>query len=51
MQPKWIALGLFVAGLCFILALGLPNLSMSRSGWRPASYQRGQAIPRRPRPT
>jgi hypothetical protein len=26
MLPKWIALGLFVAGLCLIIAAGLPQL-------------------------
>jgi hypothetical protein len=26
MLPKWIALGLFVAGLCLILGAGLPQL-------------------------
>jgi hypothetical protein len=26
MQPKWIALGLFVAGLCLILGAGIPQL-------------------------
>jgi hypothetical protein len=26
MQPKWIALGLFVAGLCFILGAGIAQL-------------------------
>ena len=26
MLPKWIALGLFVTGLCLIIAAGLPQL-------------------------
>ena len=26
MQPKWIALGLFLAGLCLILGAGIPQL-------------------------
>jgi hypothetical protein len=27
MLPKWIAFGLFVTGLCLILAAGLPHLA------------------------
>jgi hypothetical protein len=32
MQPKWIALGLFVAGLCLIIAGGLPQLKHIAAG-------------------
>jgi hypothetical protein len=32
MLPKWIALGLFVAGLCLIIAAGLPQLKHIAAG-------------------
>ena len=32
MQPEWIALGLFVAGLCLILGAGSPQLEHVATG-------------------
>ena len=34
MQPKWIALGLFLAGLCLILGAGIPQLKHVAIGSR-----------------
>ena len=42
MQPKWIALGLFVAGLCLILGAGIPQLKHVATGLAASLYDRQQ---------
>ena len=39
MSPKRIALGLFVAGLCLMIAAGLPQLRHIAAGWQPDSLK------------
>ena len=39
MQPKWIALGLFLAGLCLILGAGIPQLKHVAIGLQPVRQQ------------
>ena len=42
MQSKWIALGLFVAGLCLILGAGIPQLKHVATGLAASLYDRQQ---------